>query len=80
MREFYLESTSDKDKIPEFTKIGKFPIKMQHTRETDLQKNQGKLSENFSIPNLTLKDINADGYLDLVVSHNPIYDYYLLKS
>ncbi len=75
-----LESTSDKDKIPEFSKIGKFPIKMLHTRETDLQKNQGKLSEDFSIPNLTLKDINADGYLDLVVSHNPIYDYYLLKD
>ncbi len=74
------ESSGDKNKIPEFSKIGKFPIKMLHTRETDLQKTQGELSEDFSIPNLTLKDINADGYLDLVVSHNPIYDYYLLKD
>ncbi len=74
------ELSRDKDKIPEFSKIGKFPIKMLHTRETDLQKTRGKLSEDFSIPNLTLKDINADGHLDLVVSHNPIYDYYLLKD
>lgn len=74
------ESSRDKNKIPEFSKIGKFPIEMLHTRETDMQKSQGKLSEDFSIPNLTLKDINKDGNLDLVVSHNPIYDYYLLKD
>ena len=68
------------DKIPEFSKIGKFPIQMLHTRETDLQNKQGKLSETFSIPNLTLKDINADNNLDLVVSHDTIHDYYLLKD
>ena len=74
------ESSQDKDKIPEFSRIGIFPIEMQHGRETDLQNSQGKLSENFSIPNLTLKDINNDGNLDLIVSHNPNYDYYLLKD
>ena len=74
------ESSSENNKIPEFSKIGKFPVEMLHTRDTDLHNTQGKLSENFSIPNLTLKDINADGNMDLIVSHNPIYDYYLLKD
>jgi hypothetical protein len=72
------ESSPEQNQTPAFSKIGKFPIEMSHTRETDLQNNTGTLSENFSIPNLSLKDVNGDKYPDLIVSHKPLYDYYLL--
>lgn len=74
------ESQLARNETPVFSKIGKFSIEMLHTRQTDLHDTKGKLSESFSIPNLTLKDINGDKCFDLVVSHNPIYDYYLLKK
>lgn len=74
------ESSPIKKETPEFSKAGKFPVQMSHTRTTDLLDTKGKLSESFSIPSLTLKDINGDKCLDLVVSHNPIYDFYLLKK
>ncbi len=66
--------------IPRFTKMGKFPVKMTHRRTTDLRNTTGKLSEHFSIPSLRLKDINGDGHLDLVVSHELKRDYYLLEK
>jgi hypothetical protein len=74
------ELATDKNTTQAFVKIGKFPIEMSHTRQTDLQNTKGKLSETFSIPNLSLKDINGDKCPDLVVSHRPIYDYYLLQK
>ena len=74
------EDDSSQNKIPAFSKIGKFPIEMVHEKQTDLHNIKGKLSEQFSIPNLLLKDINGDNCLDLVVSHKPKYDYYLLNK
>jgi hypothetical protein len=72
------QSLKDKNDTPTFSKIGKFPIEMSHSRQTDLQNTEARLSENFSIPNLTLKDINGDKHPDLVVSHKPVYDFYIL--
>lgn len=74
------ESSTNKKVAPAFSKIGKFPIEMSHSRQTDLQNAEGKLSENFSIPNLTLKDVNGDKYPDLVVNHKPVLDFYLLDK
>ncbi|MBN2588467.1 MAG: VCBS repeat-containing protein [Sedimentisphaerales bacterium] len=75
-----LEDDSSSSNVPVFSKIGKFPIEMIHNRQADLKNTKGKLTEQFSIPNLVLKDINGDGCLDLVVSHKPKYDYYLLDK
>jgi hypothetical protein len=66
--------------LPTFTRIGKFPIQMDHSRHTDLQDASEELSEHFAIPSLLLKDINGDGHLDLVVRHDPHIDYYLLDA
>jgi hypothetical protein len=66
--------------VPRFMKMGKFPVKMTHRRTTDLRNTTEKLSEHFSIPSLRLKDINNDGHLDLVVSHELKRDYYLLEK
>jgi len=73
-------SDPDKKKTPRFSKMGKFPVKMAHGRGTDLQNTTGMLSEHFSIPSLLMKDINGDKQLDLVVSHESKYDYYLLEK
>ena len=74
------EGLEENSNVPVFSRIGKFPIEMVHDRRTDLKNTKGKLSEIFSIPNLTLRDINGDGCLDLIVSHKPKYDYYLLDK
>jgi hypothetical protein len=73
-------STSAQEKTPRFSRMGRFPIKMAYGRRTNLEETTGKLSENFSIPSLLLKDINGDTHLDLVVRHPPHYDYYLLDK
>jgi hypothetical protein len=66
--------------LPTFTRIGRFPIQMDHSRRTDLQNTSGQLSERFAIPSLLLKDINGDGHRDLIVRHDPHIDYYLLDA
>lgn len=73
-------STQNQDKIPQFSRMGRFPIKMTYSRRTNLEDTTGKLSEHFAIPSLDLKDINGDEHLDLVVKHPPLYDYYVLDK
>jgi len=74
------EPTPANREIPLFHKMGKFPVKMTHHRRTDLSDTTGRLSEHFSIPSLLMKDINGDEHLDLVVTHESKYDYYLLDK
>jgi hypothetical protein len=66
--------------LPVFTKFGRFPVHMDHSRGTDLQNTTGRLSEHFAIPSLLLKDINGDTHLDLIVRHDPHIDYFLLDA
>jgi len=73
-------SDPDQGKMPQFSKMGRFPVKMSHSRRTHLEKATGSLSEHYSVPSLLLKDVNGDSYLDLVVKHAPYYDYYLLDK
>ena len=71
-------SSSVPGNMPEFSRMGTFPVEITHNRSIDMNNETGMLSEFFSIPSLLLKDINGDKQMDLVVRHDPLYDYYLI--
>lgn len=73
-------SDPNRQALPTFNRIGRFPIQMDHSRRTNLQDTTGLLSEHFTIPSVQLKDINGDGHPDLIVRHDPHIDYYLLDQ
>lgn len=73
-------TTAIESNKPIFSRMGRFPLKMSHGRQTDMRDTKAMLSENIKIPNLVLKDVNGDDYQDLVVKQGSKRDYYLLKA
>lgn len=63
---------------PEFSRMGTFPVEMKHYTSTALDDPMSRLYEEVIVPGLLLKDINGDHIQDLIVKHDPQYDYYVV--
>ena len=71
--------SDDSSKVPTFSRMGTFPVEMKHYRSVDLDNAMGRLYEQVIVPGLLLKDINGDHVQDLIVKHDPKYDYYVVE-
>lgn len=71
--------SDDPSGTPDFSRMGTFPVEMKHYRSVDLDNAMGRLYEEVVVPGLLLKDINGDRIQDLIVKHDPQYDYYVVK-
>ena len=78
--ELWLNQGSGDTGIPNFKRVGTFPVRMSHHRATDMDNGLGVLSEWLKVPSLRLTDVNGDQVLDLVVQQDPHYDYYLMDA